>query len=48
MKTKAYDKTLDYSAKAATALPKNVEVQFNYASVLAANNHVDQAKKVKR
>lgn len=46
MKTKEFGKALTYSAKAATALPNNAEVQFNYASVLAANNQVDKAKKL--
>jgi putative PEP-CTERM system TPR-repeat lipoprotein len=46
LKTKEYDKALDYSTKAATALPKIAEVQFNYASILAANNQVDKAKEL--
>jgi tetratricopeptide (TPR) repeat protein len=42
LKTKQYERVLDYSAKA--ALPNSAEVQLNYSNVLAANNQGDQAK----
>ena len=44
MKSKQYNKALPYATNAAIELPKNAEVQFNYASVLAANNQVAKAK----
>ena len=44
MKSKQYDKALAYATNAAMELPKNAEVQFNYASVLAANNQKTKAK----
>jgi thioredoxin-like negative regulator of GroEL len=46
LKTKEYEKALNYSAKAAAALPNNAEVQLNYATALAANNQVEQAKEL--
>jgi putative PEP-CTERM system TPR-repeat lipoprotein len=44
MKSKQYNNALPYATNAAIELPKNAEVQFNYASVLAANNQVAKAK----
>jgi thioredoxin-like negative regulator of GroEL len=46
LKTKEYEKALNYSAKAAAALPNNAEVQLNYATALAANDQVEQAKEL--
>jgi thioredoxin-like negative regulator of GroEL len=46
LKTKEYEKALNYSAKAAAALPNNAEVQLNYATALAANNQVEQVKEL--
>jgi thioredoxin-like negative regulator of GroEL len=46
LKTKEYEKALNYFAKAATALPNNAEVQLNYATALAVNNQVEEAKEV--
>jgi tetratricopeptide (TPR) repeat protein len=46
LKTKEYEKALNYSAKAAAALPNNAEVQLNYATALASNNQVEQVKEL--
>ncbi len=46
LKIKEYEKALNYSAKAAAALPNNAEVQLNYASILVANNQSNKAKEL--
>ena len=46
LKVKEYEEALNYSAKAAAALPNNAEVQLNYASILVANNQSNKAKEL--